>query len=85
MRYAQVEGGQQLHLVFEAGEGFDSDSLVPAGCVSKPLCNRPWNGHYRMTINAPLGHACKNCLRVWESRSPQAAMPSLQIRINVGG
>ena len=51
MRYAQVEAGQQLHLVYEAGEGEGPDRLMPAGYVS-----------------APLGHACRNCLRVWRKR-----------------
>jgi len=68
MRYAQVKGGQKLHLVYEAGEGINQDVLMPLGHVSAPLCNRPWDGNYRMTINVPLAHACKNCLRVWRCR-----------------
>lgn len=68
MRYAQVEAGQQLHLVYEAGEGKDPSALIPAGHVSAPLCGRRWTGRYRYTINVPLGHACKNCLRVWRKR-----------------
>ena len=67
MIYAQVEGGQKLHLVYEAGEGVDSFHLIPKGRVSNPLCNRPFDS-YRMTINMPLANACKNCLRVYSAR-----------------
>ncbi len=60
MRYAQEYGGQKLHLVYEYGDfGGISDSA---------LCGRNNNkrGSWRMTINVPLGNACKNCLRVYE-------------------
>ena len=53
MRYAQIKGGNKLHLVFEAEGG-----------VSQPICGKRCTG-YRMTINAPLGHACHNCRRVY--------------------
>lgn len=33
MRYAQIKGGNKLHMVFEAGEGWSSDKLTPAGHV----------------------------------------------------
>ncbi len=66
MRYAQIKAGQKLHLVFEAGEGWDRQHLVPIDQVSRPLCNRRFDGHYRMTINVPLAHACKNCLTVYK-------------------
>lgn len=68
MRYAQIKGGQKLHLVYEPGEGISADKLIPAGHVSAPLCGCRWDGHYRMTINMPLAHACHNCWRVWRSR-----------------
>ena len=69
MRYAQIRGGQKLHLVFEAGEGWDEQHLIHANCVSKPLCNTSnFKGNYRMTINLPLAHACKNCLRVYRGK-----------------
>jgi len=68
MRYAQVSGGQKLHLVYEAGEGVDPTNLIPAKRFSSPLCGRRWNGRYRMTINVPLAHACQNCQRVYRSR-----------------
>jgi len=65
MLYAQIKKGQKLHLVFEPGEGWDRQHLIPINEVSKPLCNRRFSGHYRMTINVPLASACKNCLRVY--------------------
>jgi hypothetical protein len=54
MMYAQEKGGQKLHLVFEAEDS-----------VSQPICGRKVNG-YRMTVNAPLAHACMNCQRVYQ-------------------
>jgi hypothetical protein len=69
MRYAQIVAGNKLHLVYEAGEGKNRDSLVPAGHMSAPLCNSHfYNGKFRMTINVPLAHACKNCLRIYSLR-----------------
>jgi len=69
MRYAQINSGNKLHLIFEAGEGFERDNLIPAGYVSAPLCHTSaYNGRYRMTINVPLAHACKNCQRVYKKR-----------------
>ena len=70
MRYMQIESGQKLHLVYEAGEGHRPDALIPRGRLSAPICGRGLrsDGGYRMTINVPLAHACKNCLRVYERR-----------------
>lgn len=68
MRYAQVASGQRLHLVCEAGEETPDGEVIRAGFLSAPLCHRPWSRSYRMTVNLPLGHACKNCLRVYRSR-----------------
>ena len=68
MIYAQVKGGQKLHLAYEAGEGLDDKNLVKAGCVSGPICGRSAPDGYRMTINVPLGNACKRCLRVYAAR-----------------
>jgi hypothetical protein len=51
-RYAQEKGGQQLHLVQVVGDGV---SL-------RARCGRHVD-RWRMTINVPLGHACKNCWR----------------------
>lgn len=67
MRYAQVESKQRLHLVYEPGEGH-GDHIVRAGRVSAPLCGRPVLNGYRMTVNLPLGNACRNCLRVYCAR-----------------
>lgn len=73
MRYAQIAAGKKLHLVYEPGEGRDAAHLVPAGRLSLPLCNKPVVGGYRMTINVPLGHACRNCQRVHSARSRRAS------------
>ena len=78
MRYMQIDGGQKLHLVYEPGEGISRDKLIPAGRVSPPLCgrkldNRQYQHGYRMTINAPLGHACLNCFRVYNARRRKRA------------
>lgn len=64
VRYAQVKGGEKLHLVYEAGEGPDPAHLISRDNVSAPLCNRPFDGHYKMTIKVSLGATCKNCLRI---------------------
>lgn len=66
MKYAQIDGGLKLHLVYEAGEGSSPTELIPAGHVSPPLCHTGhFRGSYRMTINVPLGRACKNCIKVY--------------------
>lgn len=52
MRYAQQKGGQKLHLVYE----------LKGGRVTNPVCRQKVTG-YRMTINVPLGNACKKCLK----------------------
>ena len=70
MRYAQVKGGQKLHLVYEPGEGPDDASIIRAGFLSAPICGRRVNG-YRMTINLQLGHSCQNCQRVLRARQQQ--------------
>jgi hypothetical protein len=67
MRYAQIMGGGKLHLVCEPGEEYKG-RVIRAGFVSAPLCSTPrFDGSYRMTINAPLGHSCKNCRRVYRA------------------
>lgn len=55
MRYAQIKGGNKLHLVFES-EGYLSD----------PICGKKAE-NYRMTINVPLGRACQNCQRIYRA------------------
>ena len=68
MRYVQYRSKQKLHLVYEPGEGPDDSSIVRAGFLSGPLCGRRDSKGYRMTINLPLGHACRNCQRVYRAR-----------------
>lgn len=68
MRYAQIRSGRKLHLACEAGEDYHGE-VIRVGRISAPLCKtNAFTGRYRMTINVPLGHACRNCLRVWRSR-----------------
>lgn len=66
MLYAQIKAGRKLHLIHEAGEEHRGE-VIHKGHVSQPLCGRKADG-YRMTINVPLGHACKNCRRVLDAR-----------------
>ena len=69
MRYAQIKPGNRLHMVYEAGEGPDNNHLIAHGYISAPLCgSRYYKRHYHMTINMPLGCACKNCDRVYRKR-----------------
>jgi len=51
MIYLQQKSGQQLHLVYEIENGF-----------TQPICGFKVSG-YRMTINVPMGHACKRCTK----------------------
>ena len=69
MTYAQVQGGQRLHLVCEPGERWKDGDIITAGHLGLPICGRrvPPSG-YRMTINVPLANLCGNCRRVWRSR-----------------
>jgi len=74
MRYMQIKNGQKLHLVYEPGEGVDMQHLVPKGHLGLPLCGRKldnldYKDGYRMTINVPLGYACKNCLKIYYARN----------------
>ncbi len=68
MRYAQIASGQKLHLVCEPGEETPTGHIVRAGYLSHPICGRDASDGYRMTINVPLAHACKNCRRVYNAR-----------------
>lgn len=68
MRYAQIKSGKKLHLVYEPGEGIDDQHLIKLGHLSLPLCGIKNFDNYRMTIDVPLAHGCKNCLRVYQRR-----------------
>lgn len=75
MIYAQVAGGQRLHMVCVAGEEFRGD-VIRRGTVSMPLCGRPVPPDgYRMTINVPMASACRNCLRVYRAGRFQEPTP----------
>ncbi|HTV71176.1 MAG TPA: hypothetical protein VMF90_21820 [Rhizobiaceae bacterium] len=64
MTYAQIDKGMKLHIVCEPGEEYRGE-VIRIGHLSAPLCCTPrFRGFYRMTINVPLGNACKNCRRV---------------------
>jgi len=56
LRYAQEYGGQRLHLVEAHTDGSVSYRAL---CGRRPRKRRTW----RMTINCPLGNACKKCLK----------------------
>jgi hypothetical protein len=73
MRYMQIADGQKLHLVYEPGEGRDEQHLIKANHIGLPICGRKadnpkYSNGFKMTINVPLGNACKNCLRVFSAR-----------------
>ena len=59
--YAQEYSGQKLHLVRDYGRGYVG---------ARALCGRTCEGRgeWRMTINVPLANACKNCVRVRDTR-----------------
>lgn len=63
MIYAQIKSGRKLHLACQPGEEWKGE-IVRANHLSKPLCGQPMTGNYRMSINVPLGNACKRCVRV---------------------
>lgn len=69
MIYAQIKSGNRLHLVCEPGEEFRGE-IIRAGHLSRPLCGTPRTG-YRMTINVPLGHACKRCAQIYKAMRRQ--------------
>jgi hypothetical protein len=73
VRYAQEYGGQKLHLVREVDPAFNRGREVEmvALCGRRPSKRGDW----RMTINVPLGHACKGCLRVWRSLVAREVTP----------
>jgi hypothetical protein len=67
--YAQISAGLKLHLAYQPGEGKDDAHIVRSGYLSAPLCGTDrFAGSYRMTINLPLGNACKRCSAVARAR-----------------
>lgn len=74
LRYAQEYGGQRLHLV----EAHTDESVsYRALCGRKPKKRGTW----RMTINCPLGNACKKCLRV--ANGVREPLPTIGVHINM--
>lgn len=65
MIYAQIKAGQKLHIAMQRGEFDQNGRTVLAGELSYPICGQPMKeaSSYRMTINVPLGNACKKCLK----------------------
>lgn len=63
MIYAQIKSGRKLHLAMEPGECDPHGRTVEHGRLSYPICGQPMKeaSSYRMTINVPLGNACKKC------------------------
>lgn len=57
MIYAQEKKKQKLHLAYQIGDR-----------LTNPVCGRTVE-KYRMTINVPMGEACKNCLNRLKSKS----------------
>lgn len=62
IRYAQGKGGQRLHIV----------PVLSGDVLNTALCGRHVD-HWRMTINVPLAHCCRNCMRVNRRRGRQRA------------
>jgi len=74
LRYAQEYGGQKLHLV----EAHTDESVsLRALCGRKPAKRGDW----RMTINCPLGNACKKCLKVADRVNE--VLPTIGVHINM--
>lgn len=64
VRWAQEKGGQKLHLV----PVISGDSVATTAFCGKRV------DQWRMTINMPLAHACKNCCRIDDKRGYQRAL-----------
>lgn len=56
--YAQRQSGQKLHITEKCADGAVADIAICGIGVA------PERGAWRMTINVPLGHACKRCTRI---------------------
>lgn len=66
MTYAQFSAGRRLHIVCEPGEEYRGE-IVRSGSLSWPLCGLKIRPRYRMTINVPLGNACRRCVRLLDA------------------
>ena len=65
MLYAQEFRGQKLHLVAEQDKHLTGRPVSYSALCGRTPHRRGW---WRMTINMPLAHACKNCCRIWDKR-----------------
>lgn len=74
LRYAQEYGGQKLHLV-----EVNTDESVSDKTLCGRVCSK--RGTWRMTINCPLGNACKKCLKVADRA--REALPTIGVHINM--
>lgn len=74
-RYAQEYGGQKLHLVEDYGNGCVSSLSL---CGRQPLKRGKW----RMTINIPMGYACKNCVKI--TSQLKKPLPTIGVHVNIG-
>ena len=63
MIYAQIRSGRKMHLACQPGEEWRGE-VIRIGQLSRPLCNQPMAGAYRMTCNLPLGNACRKCRKI---------------------
>jgi hypothetical protein len=72
VRWAQHRRGQKLHLVPMLAK--DEPLLIA-------LCGKHVE-HWRMTINAPLAHACKNCCRVDRQNGRQRVLQLIRMALD---
>lgn len=69
--YAQEKSGQKLHIV----------PVISDGVSNTALCGKHVKT-WRMTINVPLAHACRNCARVDRKRGYQRALEIIRQIVN---
>lgn len=69
MIWAQIRSGRKMHLAAQPGEEVRGE-VVRIGHLSRPLCNQPMSGNYRMTCNLPLGNGCKKCRKITRGTHP---------------
>ena len=63
MKYAQIREGMKLHLVNDYGDL----GLGATLCGISPQ-------FYRLTVNVPMGNACRNCMRIYNAHSKRVTM-----------